>query len=145
MSTPDYADLIARLEKATGPVRELDVAIWAMLSDPKMYRRAAPGPRYSDWESNSTGKWEPFYPALNAKYYTSSIDAKLPGEDQLYWEIEGQKIAWCAAAFVFDPRKQLVGSGYAKTEAIARRIAALKALATLHSNQDHRNEPFRPA
>lgn len=71
------SELIARLEKATGPDRNLDVAIWALSADPQKYRRVTYSPRYSDWEADSGAIWEPFYPALNAKHFTESIDDAL--------------------------------------------------------------------
>ena len=82
MSAPgrDYAELIERLEKATGPRGALDVAIWeALIADPAKHRRTPTGrPRYSDWESlHDDGEWHPFYPSLNTKAYTTSLDAAL--------------------------------------------------------------------
>jgi hypothetical protein len=72
-------ELIAALERAKGEDRRIDVAIWELFeADPKKYRRTPPDrPKYSDWESCHDGVWGDFYPSLNAKRYTGSIDDAL--------------------------------------------------------------------
>lgn len=120
-------DLIERLEKATGPDRDVDVAIWAALfADPRKYRRASDeGPRYSDWESNHSGKWEPFYPILNAAPYTASIDAAMMlVPEGSTWEVgfSDNRVFWAG----IDEHPSYRGA----TAAIALCIAALKARET---------------
>lgn len=111
MSTVE--ELIARLEKATGPDRESDLECW--------------------WYGKANNDGQPMdadYRKANltmddAPRYTSSIDAALTllGDDSWEWNL-----AWnsgFAFAEVGDPLLYLEGE--AKTPALALCIAALKA------------------
>lgn len=67
--------------------------------------------------------------------YTTSLDAKLPGDDEAYWVIEGPLDSLRRTARGWFAHRVLGGSegittqGRGRTEALARRIASLKALA----------------
>ncbi len=109
MTQPNHpaalADLIQRLEKATGPSRELDRSIGEFLK-----------------------VWHPM-DDLPALAYSASLDAKLPDEDDGYWRIEGPYAGkWVA---IFTPASSTTAAveykGVAATEALARRIASLRA------------------
>ena len=95
----DLSDLIARLEAATEGSRELDSEI----ADIVGYRHP-----------NGLMLWP---------RYTTSLDAKLPSENivSCMWNSEN----WSALHDFGDDRPLVEGIG--KTEALARRIAALKA------------------
>jgi hypothetical protein len=69
--------LAERCEKATGPDRELDVCIWAAITPADTYRRIEPGKSYSTWQirDKPSGEWRDYYPSLNAKRYTETLDA----------------------------------------------------------------------
>lgn len=138
------AELIARLEKATGPDRKIDVAIWELLANPDKYRRASHWPRYSDWESkSSSGAWEPFYPSLNALHYTASIDAALtlvpePWRLQDIWQSDDGK-SWHAGVRI--PGLEVGSDEACATPAIALCIAALKARAARPPRSSMGGEP----
>lgn len=66
--------------------------------------------------------------------YTTSIDAALPGEDDLFWVIERwPEMDWRAQAL--DSEMQLIAEVWGKTEPLARRIAALKARESLRARE----------
>lgn len=108
-------DLIERLQK-TGPDREIDIAI-----------------AYACLPLHHNGRWG----VVSAPLFTSSIDAALPGEDIIGTAKqkpvkEGDPTAWVA---IHAPPggKGAPVAGRGRTEAIARRVAALKARHVLNS------------
>lgn len=119
--------LIDRLQNATGPDRKLDAAIhteavglddyWSIhdRSDGSLCLRYYPGPP------------GPEYHPLPR--YTASIDAALPGETIVSMVRLGDGHPWKATAI--DANGTQYGGESAVSEAIARRIAALRASAPL--------------
>lgn len=134
MTTID--DLIRRLEAATGPDRELDAEIacsfdvrpdWARNDKRKMIA----------WESHpACGVWyvslSRHGPSVEYLRYTGSIDAALPGEDivTMYKIPNGFIAEHCE---VNPDGTFKCYSAEAKTEPLARRIAALRARAATPS------------
>lgn len=116
ISSTAIVDLIARLEKATGPSLELDMAIALMLH---------PKGSWSDWPR-----------------FTLSIDAALtlvPQQEFLVWSL------WCAIGS-YSCNIHISGGGWsddrtlgtsagAKTPAIALCIAALRARAAVEERK----------
>jgi hypothetical protein len=104
----DTQELIARLEAATGPDRELDAAIWQAC-------------QHADW------KWQ--HERYEAPAYTASIDAALTlcgGESGLGSLIAGNfpdgSRGWVARV-----RSPETADGEGRTPALAICIAALRA------------------
>lgn len=144
-------ELIARLEKATEPDRKLDAEIECRLS----------GPCFSDtlpllekgWRwvfepeddgavtlylvlGNKTARKHRKY---SAPTYTASIDAALTGESicsvaRQKAVRDGEPEEWWIAVHDMPGGKQTI-AGRGRTEAIARRIAALKARQTVGNSQ----------
>ena len=119
----DTETLIARLEEATEGGREWDWWIAYQQGHPSMN-----GARVAD--DGSIG-FLPFTPDSNADnaipHYTTSLDAKLPWEDieMVSHQTTGR---WCALQR--QPKRGAKHeAAYGHTEALARRIAALKARA----------------
>jgi hypothetical protein len=114
-------DLIARLEAAAEGSRELDADIFEVAGG-ELYKRARvlaaePCGAPDDTVAKAARGYAP--------RYTTSIDAALPGEDIVFMRKveDGQGRVWYEA-------QQSGSFGYTgkhKSEAIARRIAALKA------------------
>ena len=121
-------DLIARLEKATEGSRELDGAVAILLS---------PSERKT---SHKAGFFlalcgDQFWRDFKAPHYTTSLDAKLPGEnitkveaphDVSFPENEKCNTMWRATCVVNESEHPGI-FGYGHTEALARRHAALRA------------------
>lgn len=142
-----YAVLIGRLEKATGPDREIDGRIWSELDGRDvriahcehwggdgLLAKSRKGPRdecvVGVFDEN--GKFLTVGQSNPPAQYTGSIEACIPGEDigsvARQKQKPGQPTVWVA---VHEPTRDggpsICGRGH--TEAIARRIAALKAIA----------------
>lgn len=110
-------NLIAKLEAATEGSRELDAEIWAL--EPCVEPDCLPDVKMRVIERMLGGGDDSECP-----HYTTSLDAALPGEDIVFMRlIHDGKGRWYEA--------QQSGSyswtGKHKSEALARRIAALKA------------------
>lgn len=115
--------LIAKLEKLTGPSREVDADIFIAIT---------PGVRKAgriDRDGGVVGWWPrdtAYQGAREVSRFTASIDAKLPGEDIVYM----RRITDAAGSWY---EVQQAGSytytGRHAIEAVARRIARLKACA----------------
>lgn len=116
-------DLIERLERATGPSRELDALVWdAVIQD---------GRPLVEFTDGSWGKRDPFDGCAfdTAAAYTESIDAALtlvPGGSQ-YWSLSHQDDWATNQQFraAVSGHKPIRGA----TPAIALCIAALRARA----------------
>ncbi len=111
----EIKSLIAELEKAERGSRKLDFKIGSYLG------WSPPIARYREW-----GMWlAPGGEEAQLPWWTTSLDAKLPGEDiiQTAEQMTGNWMALQRRA-KGDPAWE---AAYAKTEALARRIAALKA------------------
>ena len=108
----EHTDLIARLETAETGSRELDIRIHADLRGPDAVERM----RLVSWYL-CTKAWEP--PA-----YTTSLDAKLPGENIVHMFVltSGRYVAWHTET----QPPNIVAE--ANTEPLARRAAAMKAM-----------------
>ena len=105
-------DLLTRLEKATEGSRELDAEIYEDLTGKHIEPLEA--------VSGETILWEPMH---DVPHYTASLDAKLPWENIVRtWRSEGY---WHAEHLNED--SYTFFAGRAKTEVLARRIAALRA------------------
>lgn len=124
--------LIAALEKATGPDRDLDIELTPLIYPPNAFHRDDDGvlwvaPR-SMWHRIETDG-VPFDLAINvAPHYTSSRDSMLPGAENFMWNIVGPNSeGWIAKAFR-GYTDASPSEGIAATEPLARRIAELKAL-----------------
>lgn len=125
-------DLIARLEKADGPDRELDCEIWVALHGNDQPMKVVGEPVFKDnrYFCNPNPDIDWFgYDLLNiVEPYTASLDAKLPGDDEAHWVIDGPRPeGWYATRSLVTNDLAIVTEGCGKTEAIARRIAALQA------------------
>lgn len=98
-------DLLSRLSAATGPSRELDAEIAKSI------------------------RWKGAYHYQQPPRYTESIDAALSGEDIIGTSEQsrkpGQPIKWAAIQRM--PKGRMPVCAIAHTEAIARRLACLKA------------------
>lgn len=112
----EIEELIERLEKATGEDREIDVSI-----------HSAIGGVFISAVDNEGAE----YKALRyVPHYTSSIDAKLPDEDivvvseQKPHPDRPEETKWMAL------QRGAKIAAYGRTEAIARRIASLRARIT---------------
>ena len=108
-------DLIARLEAATEGNWLLDSEIAATIS----------GRLDQDWKDP---RWHDGGPR-----YTTSLDAKLPGENitAMAWfeVVPGEALGEVCEAWHEDRKSGLRTMGAGKTEPLARRIAALRAQA----------------
>ena len=112
MKTP-IPDLIARLEAATGPDRELDAEIVAYLCERDRDAIIPKGCRigYSD-----------FVAAGAFPYYTESIDAALTLVGDMLWMVNSDRIAW-----IIGEDGKTRGYGAGANPAIALCVAALRA------------------
>ena len=129
-------DLIARLEQAPEGSRELDAEIHCLITpgrivhpksergytqDDLLHKARNAGLAQSEFISRSRGP---------SPHYTASVDAKLPGENIVQVKAPGWNSVkppgmWEAACATSLPGQLIYGYGH--TEALARRIAALKA------------------
>ena len=114
-------DLLTRLEQATEGSRELDAAI-AEEVHPLLKTYASDTERGAGhWTTPKDGK-------VYALDYTTSLDAALPWENivecRYYEDPDGIDSRW-TAVHETENGEHIVGRG--KTEALARRIAALRA------------------
>ena len=130
--SPTLPQLISRLE-AEEPSRELDAEITAVLCVLPPYPPGRLGETFpfkgfpdgrvrEDFDNGKFGfTWE-------STRLTSSIDAKLPGEDDGYWIIQGPRtnLSWWARYYPKTGTRKYFGS-FATTEAMARRAAYLKS------------------
>ena len=116
-------DLIARLEKLTGPDREVDAEIFAEITGNV---RSQDYWRFTGLRTKGEADDVAFsaYCKYRALRYTASLDAALSLVPE-GWEWELSWLAGVAAAKIGDPLLYLEGE--AKTPAIALCIAALKA------------------
>lgn len=119
--------LIARLEAATEGSGELDLAIFLELHPGWKKKPWKPRARRQAWfDENDNIQW-----SASVEPYTTSLDAALPWENieevALHDVVEGEPLGCCWEAWHADPEtgKRTMGAGW--TEAIARRVAALKA------------------
>ncbi|MDE2426279.1 MAG: hypothetical protein KGO96_10285 [Elusimicrobia bacterium] len=127
-------ELVSSLEAATEGSRELDAYIWAAIHCPGQPVRVVEPATWKErryfCNPDAAMDWIG-YDLLNvAKHYTTSLDAALPGESIEMASIQrsqpGQPSKWAALDSGWPKNaKREVGIGY--TEALARRIAALKA------------------
>lgn len=126
-------ELIARLERLTGSDRELDFLIFEATAFPSSYF----GSPIESWSRDggagycvNTADGYRHLSAFNAPYYTNSIDAKLPDEDIISTSEQkqqvGQPVIWVAVHRPPTNGKPPI-AGHGRTEAIARRVAALRA------------------
>lgn len=107
---PRMKSLIAKLEQASEGNRELDVEVaWAI---------GRPGSQIPGHTNE-------------IPHYTTSLDAKLPGENitqvALHDVVEGEPLGAVWEAWRTDPKTGHQTMGAGQTEALARRIASLKA------------------
>lgn len=134
----DTLSLVQRLEGATEGSRDLDAQIevinWSLWSS----FRAIKFPRLEPDEVELAWSVDGVV-SINgveheAPQYTTSLDAKLPWENieqvALHDVVEGEPLGEVWEAWHVDPetRRRTMGAGW--TEAIARRVAALKARET---------------
>lgn len=133
ISSTAIVDLIARLEKATGPDRELDAAIWQVsgqIDSRKFGRWMGLQPRGSNLSIAD-------YAMTFAPYFTGSIDAALtpaPGND-----VHGVK-CWMLDASVCPAIARVwsekgMSEGRHKNPIVALCIAALRALAAVEERK----------
>ena len=125
----EFAALIARLEAATGPDRELDHAIASELGSEADFERTADGALLTDGRGMT-------------KQFTASIDAALtlvPTNHHLVELCSVREARWYASVAEKYTRTGTGPErvGHAPTPAIALCIAALKARAT-HQQQPER-------
>lgn len=128
--------LVERLLAATGPDRQLDCAIAAAVfsacKHPNWYHFQNQRPKDSP-ERSEAEFWLQYAP-----FYTRRRDARLPIEDDGFWRIEGPVLTQISndtygmrwiASFIRNATTTAVmeHKGVAPTEALARRIAALRA------------------
>jgi len=118
MTTPD---LLTRLQNATGPDRELDIDIHKTLG----WELAPPEAGCTWWnEDGDTFNGD-------TPLYTASIDAALPGENiervSLHDLVEGEPLGTIWEAWHRCEDGRLVMGANRHSEALARRIAALRA------------------
>lgn len=104
--------LIAELEAATAGSRELDEKI-------APYAGWKRDPRRSDWIDPDN----PSHAVSSVPHYSTSLDAKLPRENIQYVSYNPATGNWGATHV--NGKTRVWGLGH--TEALARRIAALKA------------------
>lgn len=119
-------DLLSRLSAATGPSRELDAEIalangWIA---PSVQDKMSFYSDASNCWRGPVGQIE-----VEPPRYTESIDAALYGEDIIGTSEQsarpGQPVKWMAIQRM--PKGRMPVSAIAHTEAIARRLACLKA------------------
>jgi hypothetical protein len=119
MTAPDIDGLVERLEKASGPDRQLDGAIAMLIDD------------VPDWCRGPTtvGTYEhPKRGILNARRFTESIDAAMTLVPEGWcWGLFDEPNAWLWPTATRDLLTGIQGKG--ATPAIALCIAALRARA----------------
>ena len=113
------SDLIARLEAAPEGSRELDAEVWAKVNGLEGEITAGWKLARWCWNVGSIGLWDDELP-----HYTTSLDAALPGESVILSR-RTDSGNWAALHSRGDGAGSIEGVG--RTEALARRIAALKA------------------
>lgn len=121
-------DLIEKLEKLTGPDREIDYAILSLM-DPSYFKWCVDKGKELNKRARDNGlpdraeacRLDGFSGCLR---YTASIDAALPTE-RIVSVVTIDLKRWTAVCLCADGHTQVSGEG--NTEALARRIAALKA------------------
>lgn len=120
-------DLIARIESADGPDRELDAELMAISHDWKI-RALTKGSTYRDWcwVNRETGKW--VTTSRQGYEYTASIDAALTlVPDDLAWHISGGERRGGYVSIESGDDRVPEFKGLAATPALALAAAALKA------------------
>jgi hypothetical protein len=138
--TSDIQSLLSRLKAATEGSRELDMDIRCAigLPDTFCYHKVVCWHRKADgWWDCETDDGFLHFEAADTPHYTTSVDAALSHEADGFWEISGPRKylhiptespnRW-RAVFWYGPEfnaKQYEGWG--ATEALARRVAALRA------------------
>jgi len=129
-----HDDLIAALEKATGPNRELDVAIWEAV-DPAIVRRVRQDARALSPKGSSDAdlaRAERSRLAKMATAYTASLDAAMTliphVEPRTHWHLQAYPHG-CYSATVSDtyPVGTHYGGQHMTSPALALCIAAMKA------------------
>ncbi len=114
----EVKSLITRLEQAPEGSRELDCEIHNALYDTRLF---VSGSEVKN--TNGIGEvWD-----ADCPHYTTSLDAKLPGENIRHVESPLGTRRW--EAWQCDGEGEIEAFGYGNTEALARRIASLKARA----------------
>lgn len=125
-------DLIARIESADGPDREIDAELMAIAHDWKI-RALSKGSHYRDWcwVNRETGKW--VTTSRQGYTFTASIDAALTLVPEkclwrMYHDTMGRDGSY-ANAYVLTHRvgNEKEASGIGITPALALAAAALKA------------------
>ena len=130
----EFDELIGRLAAATEGSAELDAAVISHLVGAKMeyVERAGRWCLYRDgtdpkgnarlWAPRGDDEYRLYRFLVDGRGPTRSLDAALPGERIIKTEIDAD--GWHATALTVDGRSVY---GFGKTEALARRIAALRA------------------
>lgn len=122
MTESESAGVIERLEKATGPDRAIDIAIFKFIRPRTTNHDALTDQQREGW-------WETFAPR-----YTESIDAAVMlVPSGLYWLISYGKTRPdepLGAAQIIDHSGKIVAEAEAATVALSVGIAALKARST---------------
>lgn len=130
--SPTHADLLARVEAATGPDRELDAALWLDFT-PGATRRASTvksskglWPDYTIDETREAGGALIVVPA-----YTASLDAALALVERVLpgwvWSV-GNLASGGGQAYLMRAQSAALIGGKASTPALALLAAMLKAL-----------------
>jgi len=135
--TSKILEVIQLLEHAIGPSRKLDQAIGIALEilPTKPFESDAPCERLEGmyWvfgrKDTPNGPVEERW-SRNPPFYTFMLDARIHGEDIIgsseQKQIEGQPVFWVAVHRM--PKGKMSIAGRGRSEALARRIAALKAI-----------------
>lgn len=110
------SDLLQKLQSATEGSRILDAAIYDLIDGS---REPYPMPHFDT-------------PNARAPHYTTSLDAKCPGED-IVMVSEQTTGRWCAL------QRGAREAVYANTEVLARRLAGIKA----HESKEAEERPVK--
>lgn len=118
----DYSDLIARLEKAEGPDRQIDVDI---------YQRLRPVDIEALRKMHDAGDVSGYWFWMSDSPYTASLDAAIALKDAVLPRYRWSCGNWNVAGSVLSPDRNNDQRAEAETPAIALLIATLKALQSL--------------
>ena len=123
----DLKALIERLEKASGPDRELDALILKAIN-PNVVQTYVGLPDYATEIVYVEGKQAPLVSSIDVPQYTRSIDAAMTlVPPQFEFEIGSTKLLNCYYAMLVGRHGEHIGKRCANP-AIALCIAALKAM-----------------
>ena len=130
--THPYDDIISRFKGVSAGSAELNVRIHAVVVDPQVMTDGGNWigtvkATYEPLSSVIKNGWEDWQGFARWPEYTTSLDAKLPWEDELRWMIDVVSNECSVSVWWNNTNQDYPIHAEAATEPLARRLVALKA------------------